>query len=152
MGASTRNVPMAHQARSYALGMPARPASVTAVTVLMALAAAMYAAAAVASMVLLLRPDEVQEFFGSPIADGYWVLTALLFAVLALLLAIVARAAYLGDPGAGLAISLLGLLGVGFSLFAITNGYGWGTLVLSLAVLIANQLGSAQQWYRDHRA
>lgn len=131
--------------------MPARPASVIAVTVLMALAAIGYAAAAVGSVVLLLRPAEVQVFFGSAIGDGFWGLSALLFAILAALLVIVARAAYLGDPGAGLAISLLALLGVAFSLFAITNGYGWGTLALSLAVLVANQMSSAQQWYRAHR-
>ena len=132
--------------------MPARPASVIAVTGLMALAAIVYAAAAVGSVVLLLRPAQSQVFFGAPIGDGFWGLSALLFAALAILLAIVARSAYLGDSGAGLAISLLALLGVAFSLFAITNGYGWATLALSLAVLIANQMSSAQQWYRAHRA
>ena len=132
--------------------MSARPASVVAVTVLMTLAAIGYAVAAVGSLVLMLRPAEVQEFFGEPISDAYWALSALLFAVLAALLIAVARAAYVGDAGAGLAISLLALLGVAFSLFAITDGYGWGTLALSLAVLIANQMSSAQQWYRSGRS
>ena len=132
--------------------MPARPASVRLVTALMVLAALGYAVAAVGSLVLWLRPAEVQQLFGAGISDWFWGLSALLFAVLAGLLALVARAAYLGDPGAGVAISLLALLGVAFSLFAITDGYGWGTLVISLAVLISNQLSATQQWYRDHRA
>ncbi|MGI9196149.1 MAG: hypothetical protein ACR2KE_01660 [Candidatus Nanopelagicales bacterium] len=128
--------------------MPSRPASVTVVAVLLGLVALGYLIAAITSIVLWVRPDGVQRFFDRPISDGYWALSALLFLVLAILLAFVARSALAGDSGAGLAISLLALLGVAFSLFAITEGYGWGTLVLSLAVLAANQTSSAQQWYR----
>lgn len=132
--------------------MPSRPASVTVVAALLCLVALGYLIAAITSFVLWVRPDAVQRFFDRPISDGYWALSALLFLVLAILLGFVARSALAGDSGAGLAISLLALLGVAFSLFAITEGYGWGTLVLSLAVLVANQTSSAQQWYRHARA
>lgn len=130
--------------------MPTRPASVTAVIVLLGLAAVLYLAGAIVSIVLLVEPGQRQLFLGGAIDDRFWLLSAALFTALAIVLVLVARSALSGDPGAGVAISLLGLLGAGFSLFAVTHGYGWVILALSLLMLIANQTTSAQQWYRSH--
>ena len=107
-----------------------------------------YALGAAVSLVLWWQPGEGQLEFGATISDWFWVLSAVLFVSLAIVLGLVARSAWAGESGGGLAVSLLGLLGVGFSLIALTEGFGWFILVSSLAILIANQTRSAQAWYR----
>lgn len=130
--------------------MTSRPASITVVAVLLGVAAASYVVGAIVSIYLWSQPLEAQMYFGHSIEDGFWILCSLLFIVLALVLVFVLRSALIGEPGSGVAVSLLCLLGVGFSLFAITEGSGWIVLVLSLVTLIANQTSSAQAWYRSH--
>jgi len=107
-------------------------------------------AGAITSLVLLVEPDEVQLLFGSPVSDWYWGLSALLFTALTLVCAYVLRAAWHRDAGAGLTVSVLSLIGIGYSLLSITHGYGWAILVLSLGMLAANQAATAQGYYSGH--
>jgi hypothetical protein len=125
----------------------ATPGAIRLVLGLLVLSAAAYFLAAVFSVVLVWHPEESQILFGSPVSDWYWSLSALLFAVLGVVYLVVARSVRAADSGAGLAVSLLGLLGAGFSLLAITHSYGWGVLLLSLVLLAANQSRGAQSWY-----
>lgn len=131
--------------------MPTRPASVTVVVALLGVSSLVYVLGALVSLFLWWQPGDGQLEFGKPVSDWFWILTAILFVSLGIVLALVARSAWTGDAGGGIAVSLLCLLGVGFSLFALTEGFGWFILVSSLAILIANQTRSAQAWYRASR-
>ena len=96
------------------------------------------------------QPAEAQVLFGATVSDWFWALSALLFAALAVVYAYVARAVLARDAGAGLAVSILGLIGVGYSMLSITHVYGWAILVISLAILAANQAGTARDYYTGH--
>ncbi len=134
-------------ARPARTGTQDTPGAIRLVLGLLVLSAVAYFLAAALSVVLVWRPDESQVLFGSAVSDWYWSLSALLFAVLGAVYLIVARSVQAADAGAGLAVSLLGLLGAGFSLLAITHSYGWGVLLISVILLAANQRRSAQNWY-----
>ena len=103
-----------------------------------------------ASLLLLAEPDESQLLFGSPVSDWFWALSALLFIALTIVCAVVFRAVWRRDAGAGLAVSVLGLIGIGYSLLSITHGYGWVVLVASLALLVSNQTATAENYYSGH--
>lgn len=107
-------------------------------------------AGAIASLVLLAEPNEAQLLFGSAVSDWFWGLSAVLFTALTLVCAYVLRAAWHRDAGAGLAVSVLSLIGIGYSLLTITHGYGWAVLVVSLGTLVANQAATAQGYYSGH--
>jgi hypothetical protein len=102
---------------------------------------------AIISIALLVEPNEAQLLFGSPVSDWFWGLSALLFTALTLVCAFVLRAAWKRDAGAGLAVSVLSLIGIGYSLLSITHGYGWAILVVSLGTLIMNQIATAAGYY-----
>lgn len=136
-------------ARPARTGTLDTPGAIRLVLGLLVLSAVAYFLAAALSVVLVWRPNESQVLFGSPVTDWYWSLSALLFAVLGVIYLVVARSVRAADSGAGLAVSLLGLLGAGFSLLAITHSYGWGVLLISVLLLAANQRRSAQNWYAN---
>lgn len=136
-------------ARPARTGTQDTPGAIRLVLGLLVLSAVAYFLAAALSVVLVWRPNESQVLFGSPVTDWYWSLSALLFAVLGVIYLVVARSVRAADSGAGLAVSLLGLLGAGFSLLAITHSYGWGVLLISVLLLAANQRRSAQNWYAN---
>lgn len=125
----------------------ARPAIGIATLGLLALVMIANLVGTVLSIVLLAEPNEAQLLFGSPVSDWFWGLSAVLFAALTLVCAFVLRAAWMRDAGAGLAVSVLSLIGIGYSLLAITHGYGWVILVISLATLITNQIATAAGYY-----
>ena len=126
------------------------PAAIRVTLAFLALSALSNVAGAVGSLLLLLAPAEAQTLFDSPVSDWFWALCALLFACLAIVYAVVIRAVVRRDAGAGLAVSILGLLGVGYSLLSITHLYGWGVLAISLGMLAANQAATAQDYYSGH--
>ena len=115
---------------------------------LLTLSAVAYAAGTVVSLLLVVEPAEQQLLFGATVSDWFWVLSALLFATLAVVISLIIRAVLAADRGAGVAVSLLGLLGIGFALLSITHGYGWVVLAASLGLLAMNQTSAAQAWYR----
>jgi hypothetical protein len=125
-----------------------RPGTVTFAAVMMVVAAVGYAVGFVFNFFLLMRPDQVQTWYGQPISDWYWVINAALDGILVIGFLWVASMAVRGDYGAGMTITLLAILNIVFSLFKLGHIYGWIVLVASIAVLVANQSGSAQAWYR----
>ena len=134
-------------ARPARTGNPSPPKAVWVVLGLLLISAVAYFFGAALSVILMLRPAQSQVFFGAPVSDWYWALSALLFGVVAIVYLLVARSVRAADAGAGLAVSLLGLLGAGFSLLTITHAYGWAVLLISVILLAANQSRYAQQWY-----
>lgn len=135
-----------------ARGTADRPRSValTITVALLVVSAAANAAGAIASLYLLWQPAEAQVLFDATVSDWFWGLSALLFATLAIVYVYVLRSVLARDAGAGLAVSVLGLLGVGYSLLSITHLYGWIVLAVSLGLLVANQAATAQGHYAGH--
>lgn len=127
---------------------PERPWTIRLVLALLVLSILAYVIGAVVSIVLVAEPAERQLLLGASVSDWFWILSALLFSAVAIVLLLVLRAAAGGDRGAGIAVSLLGLLGIGFALMSITHGYGWAVLVISLGILALNQAPASQAWYR----
>jgi hypothetical protein len=125
-----------------------RPGSVTVVGILMMIGGVLYLIGAAIAVWLWLQPGEVQLFFGNSVSDWYWLLNGALSLFLGFAFIWVGRAAMAGDYGAGLTITMLALINLVFSFFNIFHGYGWGTLLVSVVVLILNQGQAAQQWYR----
>jgi hypothetical protein len=131
-------------------GREERPIAVTITLALLVIAATANLAGAIASLLLLFEPAEAQVLFGAAVSDWFWALSAALFAALAVVYGYVIRAVLARDAGAGLAVSVLGLIGVGYSLLSVTHLYGWGVLVVSLGMMGANQAAIAQRYYRGH--
>jgi len=136
-------------ARPARTGNPSPPRAVWVVLSLLLVSAVAYFLGAAISIALVWRPAESQVLFGAPVSDWYWALSALLFGVVGVVYLVVARSVRAADSGAGLAVSLLGLLGAGFSLLTITHVYGWAVLLVSVILLLANQSRTAQRWYTD---
>lgn len=129
---------------------PPRSTAIVIVISLLAVSALANVAGAIGSLYLLWQPAEAQVLFAATVSDWFWALSALLFAALAVVYLYVLRATRARDAGAGLAVSVLGLLGVGYSLLSITHLYGWAVLVVSLGLLVANQVATAQGHYSGH--
>ncbi len=127
-----------------------RPLAIRLTVIFLIIAATANLAGAIVSALLLWQPAENQLLFGSGVSDWFWALSAVLFLALALVYAYVTRAVLKRDAGAGLAVSILGLLGVGYSLLSITHAYGWGVLAISLGMLASNQAATAQGYYTGH--
>lgn len=127
-----------------------RPASVTFAAIMMYVGSFMYAVGVVINIIMLMRPAEQQLLFGSTVTDWYWIINGGLDFVLVIGFAWVAMMALRGDYGAGMTITLLAVLNIVFSMFRLGHIYGWVTLAISVAVLVANMSSSAQEWYRSH--
>ncbi len=129
---------------------PSRSAALFITVALLGISAVVNIGGAIASLILLWQPAEAQVLFGATVSDWFWALSALLFAALAIVYVYVLRFVLARDAGAGLAVSVLGLLGVGYSLLSITHLYGWAVLAVSLGMLVANQVTTAQGYYSGH--
>ena len=127
-----------------------RPASVTFAAIMMYVGSFMYAVGVVINIIMLMRPAEQQLLFGATVTDWYWIINGGLDFVLVIGFAWVAMMALRGDYGAGMTITLLAVLNIVFSMFRLGHIYGWVTLAISVAVLVANMSSSAQEWYRSH--
>ena len=128
--------------------MEKRPGTVTFVGIMMFVGAAAYLVGAVIDLFLWLRPDQVQTWFGQPISDWYWVINGTLNVLLFVGFLWIGRLALAGDYGASITVTMLAVLNLIFSFFNILHGYGWVTLAVSVAVLVANNTSSAQAYYR----
>lgn len=130
--------------------MEKRPGTVTFVGIMMFVGAAAYLVGAVIDLFLWLRPDQVQTWFGQPISDWYWVINGTLNVLLFVGFLWIGRLALAGDYGASITVTMLAVLNLIFSFFNILHGYGWVTLAVSVAVLVANNTSSAQAYYRHN--
>lgn len=110
--------------------------------------AAAYLAGAVLDLILWLRPDQVQTWFGQPISDWYWVINGAFNILLVIGFTWIGRQALAGDYAASVTVTMLAVLTLVFSFFNILHGYGWVTMAVAIVVLIANNTASAQAYYR----
>lgn len=129
---------------------PRRSAALVLTLALLGVCSIVNIAGAIVSLLLVFQPAEAQVLFGATVSDWFWALSALLFVSLAIVYGYVLRSVLARDAGAGLAVSVLGLLGVGYSLLSITHLYGWAVLAVSLGMLVTNQVITAQGYYSGH--
>lgn len=125
-----------------------RPATVTILTVLVVLAALVHLLAAVAAIFLIIRPGDVQQFFGAPVSDWYWVLSAVLSFILALIYFWIASMLLTGNPQGWLLVNVLAVINIIFALFSVPLGTGWAQLGLNVIVLLLNNVASSRAWFR----
>ena len=128
--------------------MDKRPPAITVVFVLMMVAAAGYLVGTGLNLFFLFQPEEQQQWFSRPVSDWYFVINAVLDAVLFIGFVWIGRLALRGDYGAGMTVTMLAVINLVFSTFSLIYGYGWVTMLASLAVLVVNTSKPAQAWYR----
>ena len=128
--------------------MEKRPPAITVVFVLMMVAAAGYLVGTGLNLWFLFQPEEQQQWFSRPMSDWYFAINAVLDAVLFIGFVWIGRLALRGDYGAGMTVTMLAVINLVFSAFSLVYGYGWVTMLASLAVLVVNTSKPAQAWYR----
>jgi hypothetical protein len=106
---------------------------------------------ALASVILLLRPGQVQILFQRPVSDWYWVITAALSAVLFFAYIWLGRGILAGEAYAWPVVNLLALINLAFGALYLFQGTGWATVILSALVLLLNNLRGVREWYADSR-
>lgn len=124
-----------------------RPAAVTLLGLLGYLTAFVQLLSAVASVVLLLRPGQVQVLFARDVSDWYWVITAALSAVLFFAYIWLARGILSGADYAWPVVNLLALINLAFGVLYLFQGTGWASVILSVLVLLLNNLRGVRVWY-----
>ena len=130
------------------LAVERRPASVLIVAVLVIIGAIIQLLSTAFALVLALRPGEAQRFLGHAVSDWYWIGSAVLSLLLALILIWIARGLIQGDPQAWLLVNVLALINLVFSVFQIPYGTGWASLLINALLLILNNTTSARIWFK----
>ena len=124
-----------------------RPPAVTLLGVLAYVTAIVQVLSAVASLVLLLRPGQVQVLFQREVSDWYWLTTAMLSAVLFFAYIWLGRGIFAGASYAWPVVNLLALINLAFGVLYLFQGTGWATVILSALVLVLNNLRGVRDWY-----
>lgn len=124
-----------------------RPGMVTFLAVLIFIAAFAQVVAAVALIVLAFRPAEVQQLFGASVSDWYWILTAVLDVILALIYIWMGRGLLSGDAQAWMLLNLIAIINIIFSVFQFSTGIGWLTLLVNVVILALNNTTKVRLWF-----
>lgn len=124
-----------------------RPGTVTAVAVLFVLGALVQFFTSIVCVVLVFRPGDVQQFFGAPVSDWYWILTATLSFILALIYLWVAQQQLAGSPEAWLLVNILAIINIIFAFFQIASGTGWVALAVNAIALILNNTAASRNYF-----
>lgn len=124
-----------------------RPPAVTLLGALAYLIAVVELLSATASVILLLRPGQVQVLFGAQVSDWYWIVTAALSAVLFLAYIWLGRGILSGADYAWPVVNLLATINLVFGLFYLFQGTGWANVALSGLVLVLNNTRGVREWY-----
>ncbi|MDZ7578411.1 MAG: hypothetical protein U0904_09605 [Candidatus Nanopelagicales bacterium] len=132
---------------SSQIRVPSRPVSVTGVAVLFVLGAVLQFITAGLYVVLAIRPGEVQEFYGAPTSDWYWILTAMLSGLLGFIYLWIARQQLAGDPQAWMLANILMVINLFFALFSLGYGTGWAVLALNAVALVLNNTSAAREYF-----
>lgn len=125
-----------------------RPGTITIIAVLIFLAGILQLIATAVAIILIFQPGDVQHLHGQPVSDWYWVLTAVLSFIMALIYFWIAKGALRGDAEAWMLINILAVINIVFALFQLAFGTGWFSLILNIIVLIINNTQKARAWYR----
>lgn len=125
-----------------------RPGTITIIAILVFLAGIIQLIATAAAIVLIFKPGDVQHLHGQPVSDWYWVLTAILSFIMALIYFWIAKGAMRGGAEAWMLINILSVINIVFALFQLAFGTGWVSLAINVIVLIINNTQNARAWYR----
>lgn len=125
-----------------------RPGTITLIAVLIFIAGFIQLIATAAAIVLIFKPGDAQLLHGQPVSDWYWILTAVLAFIMALIYFWISKGALRGDAEAWMLINILVIINIVFALFQLAFGTGWISLVVNLLVLIINNTHKARDWYR----
>lgn len=126
---------------------PARPGTVTAVAVLCYFGAVLKLITVVAFVILAFRPGQVQRLFGAPVSDWYWIVSAVLALLLALIYAWIARRELVGDPQAWALVNVIAVINIAFAFFELASGAGWVAIAVNAVVLILNNTNASRQYF-----
>ncbi|MDP4014583.1 MAG: hypothetical protein U0990_04235 [Candidatus Nanopelagicales bacterium] len=132
---------------SSQLRVPSRPGSVTGVAVLFVVGAVLQFITAGLYAVLAIRPGEIQEFYGAPISDWYWILAAMLSGLLGFIYLWVARQQLAGDPQSWMLANILMVINLFFALFSLAYGTGCAVLALNAVALVLNNTRAAREYF-----
>ncbi len=125
-----------------------RPPNVTAVGVLVIIGAVLQFLAAIATVILALRPGDLQQLFGASVSDWYWFTSGLLSLVLGLIYIWIARGVFLGNSQAWMLVNLLAIINLVFAVFEIPVGTGWAAIFLNVVILLLNNTAGAREWFQ----
>ena len=128
-----------------------RPPAVTLLGLVAYLTAVVEMLSGIASVILLMRPGQVQILFGQAVSDWYWIITAALSAVLFVAYIWLGRGILAGAEFAWPVVNLLAVINLVFGVLYLFQGTGWANVSLSALVLVLNNLRVVREWYRDPR-
>ena len=124
-----------------------RPGAATLLGVLAYLSAFVNLMNAIASIVLLFRPGQVQELFGDGVSDIYWVISAALSGFLFFAYIWLAKGVFAGMEYAWTVVNLLAIINLIYGLFYIFQGTGLITVTVSILVILLNNTRRVREWY-----
>lgn len=124
-----------------------RPGAATVLGVLAYLNAAVNLLSAVAAVVLLLRPQQVQLLFGDSVSDVYWVISAALSGFLFFAYVWLAKGFFAGLDYAWTVVNLLAIINLLFGVLYLFQGTGVLMVLISVMALILNNTRGVREWY-----
>lgn len=102
---------------------------------------------AVAAIVLMLRPGQVQLLFGDSVSDVYWIISAALSGFLFFAYIWLAKGIFAGLDYAWTVVNLLAIINLLFGFFYLFQGTGLLMVLISVLVLLLNNTRGVRDWY-----
>lgn len=124
-----------------------RPWVVVLLAFLIFVAAFVQLATVVVAVIFMFRPGEAQQLFGQSVSDWYWLMTAILTFILALIYIWMGRGMLAGDPQAWMLLNILAIINIIFAIFQIPFGTGWAELLLNIIILAFNNMADTRRWF-----
>lgn len=124
-----------------------RPGAATVLGILAYLNAIVQLLTAVAAIVLLLRPGQVQLLFGDSVSDAYWIISAALSVFLFFAYIWLAKGIFAGLDYAWTVVNLLAIINLFFGIFYLFQGTGVLMVLISVLVLLLNNTRNVRAWY-----
>ncbi len=126
---------------------PQRPKIVTALGVLVVLAAVLLLIGAIADVILINRPGDLQRLFGRPVSDTFWIVSATVSVFMALVYLWVSRAVFDGNPLGHMLVNIVAVINLIFGVLLIAEGAGWGEILVNVVILILNNTKASRDWF-----
>ena len=124
-----------------------RPGAATVLGILAYLNAIIQLITAVAAIVLMFRPGQVQLLFGDSVSDVYWIISAALSGFLFFAYIWLAKGIFAGLDYAWTVVNLLAIINLIFGLFYLFQGTGVLMILISVLVLLLNNTRGVRDWY-----
>lgn len=124
-----------------------RPGAATLLGVLAYLNAIIQLITAVAAIVLMFRPGQVQLLFGNSVSDVYWIISAALSVFLFFAYLWLAKGIFAGLDYAWTVVNLLAIINLLFGFFYLFQGTGVLMVLISVLVLLLNNTRGVRDWY-----